>query len=205
MSIEIRTMQASDEFVIEDICYVTSPWGRDSKQELHYAVALRWAIHYVRLETVHCHVAIDTEQEHRVVGYLLSAPDTFAYDMEYEDRTHPELRKELKRVSGANLVKWAKLEAEFMVYPSSKKSAKVKKLISQFPAHMHIDIYPSHHRRGIGRMLFAAHEAHLKEIGCGGYHLFVGSNNANAVKFYSALGMTDQLNQVGSIMFTKSV
>jgi ribosomal protein S18 acetylase RimI-like enzyme len=205
MSIEIRTMQPSDESIIEDICYVTSPWGKDGKEELHHAVALRWAIHYVRHETAHCHVAVDTEEQSRVVGYLLCAPDTFQYDEEYEEKTHPLLKASIKEVSAGNLVKRAKLEAEFSVFPTSMMLPKVKKLIEEFPAHIHIDIYPSHHRRGIGRMLFAAHEAHLKTIGCPGYHLFVGSSNENAVKFYTSMGMTDQVHQVGSIMFTKSI
>ena len=205
MSIEIRTMQLTDEPTIEDICYVTSPWGRDGKEELRHAIALRWAIHYVRHETTHCHVAVDTEMENAVVGYLLCAPDTLRYDEEYEQRTHPLLKEEIKRVSAGNLLKRPKLEAEFLVMPSSKLPPKSRKLVDVYPAHMHIDIYPSHHRRGIGRMLFAAHEAHLKAIGCPGYHLFVGSSNTNAVKFYTALGMTDQVHQLGSIMFTKQI
>jgi ribosomal protein S18 acetylase RimI-like enzyme len=205
MSIEIRTMQLGDEPTIEDICYVTSPWGRDGKQELHHAVALRWATHYVRHQTEHCHVAIDTEENNRVVGYLLCAPDTFQYDVDYEEHTHPLLKQSLHEASDGNLIKRAKLEAEFAVFPYGKMPAKVKGLIAQYPAHIHIDIYPSHHRRGIGRMLFDAHEAHLKEINCPGYHLFVGSSNENAARFYSALGMTDQVNQFGSIMFTKPI
>lgn len=205
MSIEIRTMQLSDAPVIEDICYVTSPWGRNGKQELHHVVALRWALHYVCNETEHCHVAVDTEENDRVVGYLLSAPDTFHYDEEFEEKTHPLIKEEIKKICGRNLVKRGKLEAEFAVFPSSKMLPKVKKIIEEFPAHIHIDIYPSHHRRGIGRMLFAAHEAHLQEIGCPGYHLFVGAGNEQAVKFYTALGMKAQVHQVGSIMFTKSV
>ena len=204
MTIEIRTMQLGDEPTIEDICYVTSPWGRDGKQELYHTVALRWAVHYVRHETEHCHVAIDTEEQDRVVGYLLCAPDTLRYDEEYEELTHPLLKASLKEAA-KNPVHRAKLAAEFSVFPVSKMGPKVKKLVEDFPAHIHIDIYPSHHRRGIGRMLFAAHEAHLKEIGCPGYHLGVGASNERAVKFYKALGMTDAIHQVGSIMFTKPI
>ncbi|MEE4193790.1 MAG: GNAT family N-acetyltransferase [Anaerolineae bacterium] len=205
MSIQIRTMQLADEPTIVDICYVTSPWGRNGKQELYQTVALRWAIHYVRHETEHCHVAVDTEEDNRVVGYLLCAPDTLRYDQEYETLTHPLLKANLKAVGGNNLVKRGKLQAEFGVFSHSKMGPKVKKLIEEFPAHIHIDIYPSHHRRGIGRMLFSAHEAHLKAIGCPGYHLGVGTNNENAVKFYTSLGMTDAIHQVGSIMFTKPI
>ncbi len=203
MGIEIRTMQLGDEPTIEDICYVTSPWGKDGKEELRHIVALRWAIHYVHHETGHCHVAVDTEEQNRVVGYLLSSPDTCRYDEDYQEKTLPLLKQEIKNLCGMNMVKRAKLEAEFSVFPTSMMLPKVKKLVEAFPAHIHIDIYPSHHRRGIGRMLFAAHEAHLKAIGCPGYHLFVGSSNETAVKFYASMGMTDQVHQVGSIMFTK--
>ena len=205
MTIQIRTMQLTDEPVIEDICFVTSPWGRDGKQELYHTVALRWAIHYVRHETAHCHVAVDSEEDDRVVGYLLCAPDTFQYDLDYEEQTLPLLKASIKEASQGNPLKRAKFEAEFSVFPYNKMSPKVKKLITAYPAHIHIDIYPSHHRRGIGRMLFAAHEAHLKEIGSPGYHLFVGKTNTNAVKFYTSMGMDDPIHQVGSIMFTKPI
>lgn len=205
MTIAIRTMQLNDEPVIEDICYVTSEWGKNGKEELRRIIGLRWAIHYVRYETAHCHVAVDLEENNRVVGYLLSAPDTSRYDEEFHEKTQPLLKAEIKRVSGANLLNRTKLEAEFLVYTTKQMLPKAKKLVAEFPAHMHIDIYPTHHRRGIGRMLFSAHEAHLKELGVPGYHLNVGGSNTNAVKFYIAMGMTDQLHQVGSIMFTKPI
>ena len=204
MAIEIRTMKMGDEPTVEDICYVTSPWGRDGKQELYHTVPLRWATHYVRHETAHCHVAVDTEEENRVVGYLLCAPDTLRYDREYEELTHPLLKASIKEAA-KNPVHLAKLTAEFSVILHAKMGPKVKKLVKEFPAHIHIDIYPSHHRRGIGRMLFAAHEAHLKEISCPGYHLGVGSSNERAVKFYTAMGMADAIHMVGSIMFTKPI
>jgi ribosomal protein S18 acetylase RimI-like enzyme len=210
MTINIRTMQVADEETIKDICYVTSVWGRDGKQELRDMIALRWATHYVRHETNHCFAAVDDELEDRVVGYLLCAPDTFAYDEEYKEKTYPLLKEEIKKVSmggkgNVDPIKRAKLEAEFMVHSTSVMLPKVKKLIKTYPAHIHIDIYPSHHRRGIGRMLFAAHEEHLRSIACPGYHLFVGSSNETAVKFYASMGMDDAVHQVGSIMFVKKV
>lgn len=205
MTIKIRTMQLSDEPTIEDICYMTSDWGKAGKQELYHTVGLRWATHYVRHETNHCHVAVDTEENNRVVGYLLCAPDTFQYDVEYAERTLPLLKASLKEASGGNPAKRLKLEAEFAVFRNDKMTPKMKHIIEAFPAHMHIDLYPSHHRRGIGRMLFAAHEAHLKEIGCPGYHLIVGKSNVNAVHFYTAMGMKDELHPFNTIMFTKEI
>ena len=210
MTIKIRTMQVTDEEAIKDICYVTSGWGRDGKEELRDTIALRWATHYVRHETEHCFVAVDDELDGQVAGYLLCAPDTLQYDEEYKERTHPLLKEEIKQVSRGDRgtvdpIKLAKLEAEFMVHPTSVMLPKVKKLIKTYPAHIHIDIYPSHHRRGIGRMLFAAHEEHLRSIGCPGYHLFVGADNETAVKFYTSMGMEDAVHQVGSIMFIKKV
>jgi ribosomal protein S18 acetylase RimI-like enzyme len=151
---------------------------------------------------------LDDELGGRVVGYLLCASDTLRYDEEYKEKTHPLLKEEIRKVSmgdkgNVDPIKRAKLEAEFMVHPTSVMLPRVKKLVKAYPAHIHIDIYPSHHRRGIGRMLFAALENHLRSIGSPGYHLFVGASNETAVKFYTSMGMEDAVHQVGSIMFTK--
>ena len=209
MSIEIRTLQLVDEEAIKDICFVTSAWGRDGKEELRDLIALRWCLHYLRYEKEHCHVAVDSEKEYAVVGYLLCALDTKQYEMDYKEKTLPLIDEEIKRLQPKPGLAQMKLKKDFFLSSKINLGAKVKKVIEEYPAHIHIDIYPSHHRRGIGRMLFSAHEEHLRKIGCEGYHLTVGTSNETAVRFYQAMGMKDTAHLGGKlnfgIVFTKHV
>lgn len=201
MTIEIRTMQLADESAVSDICFSTSEWGKLGKEELRMLVALRWCLHYLWYETAHCHVAVDTAMDNTVVGYLLCAPDTDQQEMKYQEATLPLLKAEIKRLAPTIGVERVKLEKEFFFLSTNKMGERVRKVAAQFPAHIHIDIYPSHHRMGIGRMLFAAHEAHLREMGSPGYHLGVSAANEPAVKFYTALGMTDMVHLGGPLNF----
>lgn len=201
MPIEIRTMQLTDEDAVSEICFVTSKWGENAQEALRELVALRWCLHYLRYETAHCHVAVDTTMEQKVVGYLLCAPDTDQHEMAYQEMTLPLLKGEIKRLAPKIGVERVQLEKEFFFLPTNKMGAYARKVAEQYPAHIHINVYPSHHRMGIGRMLFAAHEAHLRKIGSPGYHLGVGSSNVQAVKFYSALGMVDMFHVGGPLNF----
>ncbi|NSW50947.1 MAG: GNAT family N-acetyltransferase [Anaerolineae bacterium] len=201
MTIEIRAMQPSDEAAVADICYVTSPWGRDGRENLRHLVALRWCLHYLWHETEHCHVAVDTGLENKVVGYLICAPDTERQEAGFRQSTLHLVKAEIKRLAPRVGIERAKLEKEFFFLPTRNMGATARKVAEDYQAHLHIDIYPDHHRRGIGRLLFAAHEIHLRAIGCPGYHLGVSSSNQQAVQFYTAMGMTDMTHVGGPLNF----
>ena len=51
-----------------------------------------------------------------------------------------------------------------------------------------IDVEPERRRAGIGRQLMLAAEAYLKGLGCVGITLEVGTQNAEALAFYTRLG-----------------
>lgn len=209
MPIIIRPMQLADEEAVSEICYVTSPWGKDGKESLRRLVALRWAYHYIQYETSHCHVAVDTEANDAVVGYLLCAPDTRTQEWNFQRLTLPLIKEEIKRLQPLPGLDRLKLQKEFFFTPTEMLGLVVRKIMLEHPAHIHIDINPAYHRRGIGRMLFAAHEAHLRSIACPGYHLIVGSKNAQAVFFYTAMQMQDRAHVGGpfnfGIVFTKKL
>lgn len=200
MSIQIRRMQPADEAVVKDICFVTSDWGKHQQENVRELVALRWCSHYIHHETEHCHVAVDTEQN-KVVGYLLCAPNTFQQEARFRTDTLPALNAEIKRLQPKPGLDRFKLRKEFQFIATHWLGGNVKRILQQYPAHIHIDIYPSHHRLGIGRKLFAAHETHLRDIQVSGYHLIVGSSNETAVQFYQSMEMTEATHVGGKLNF----
>lgn len=208
MSIQIRRMLPADEAAVKDICYVTSDWGKRQQENLRELVALRWCSHYIHHEREHCHVAVDMESD-QVVGYLLCAPNTQQQEIHFREVTQPLLNAEIYRLQPKPGLRRFRLRREFQFVNTQWLGGNVKRVLKQYPAHIHIDIYPSHHRLGIGRKLFAAHEAHLREIQVNGYHLIVGSSNETAVRFYRSMDMREATHVGGKlnfgIVFTKRI
>jgi GNAT superfamily N-acetyltransferase len=59
--------------------------------------------------------------------------------------------------------------------------------LSDYPSHLHINVDPEHHRRGIGRRLIERFSQRCAEDGSSGIHLATGSASPS-VKFYAACG-----------------
>ncbi len=118
MPIIIRPMQLADEAVVSDICYATSSWGKDGKESLRRLVALRWAYHYIHYETSHCHVAVDTEANDAVVGYLLCAANTRTQERDFQQLTLPLIKEEIRRLQPLPGLDRLKLQKEFFFTPT---------------------------------------------------------------------------------------
>ena len=65
-----------------------------------------------------------------------------------------------------------------------------RRLEPRYPAHLHINVHPGYHSRGLGRMLLDGLMTHLREAGSPGVHLGVSSTNRGAIRFYERYGFT---------------
>jgi len=62
-----------------------------------------------------------------------------------------------------------------------------KRILKEYPAHLHIDIVPEFQRKGIGKKLIEHLEKYLKRMNIQGYHLEVDPKNIVGVSFYKKL------------------
>ena len=180
----IRPYRDSDRDDVDEICILTGDAGRDARPVFRDPSVLPalYARPYTVLEPDLAFVADDGG---RAVGYVLGAADTARFAERFRREwlplvaeRYPEPDGEPRRDSSRDeLTARALHHPENMVVPD----------LAAYPAHLHIDLLPSHQGAGLGRALIATLLGALHERGVGAVHLGVATGNAGAVAFYERL------------------
>lgn len=161
--------------------------------EPEHLVPHMWAYPYLTLSPSYCFVLCTKDgDDEKVVGYILGTPDTMKFveriDNEYipaQAESRPWLHKDWAPPAGDKLLTMLHYPGESMI------SNRYPDLVAEYPAHLHINILPSHAGRGYGRELQETLWARLREEGIGGVHLECAEDNANAISFYKHLGFEE--------------
>jgi ribosomal protein S18 acetylase RimI-like enzyme len=147
---------------------------------------------YLRWHRSHAFVAVD-EARGAVVGYILGAPDTRAYDALFRRRMYWRL------AARAFLVSW-------WLHPESFRHLwdwafgyedPAGPFVDRYPAHLHINVLPGWQRLGIGEGLIGMFECHMAGLGAAGIHLVTSNRNVKALPFYRRGGYDVLLEQPG--------
>ena len=180
----IRPFRTGDEAAVADICLKTADVGADATGVFDDDAI--WAEIFV-LPYVHRHpdLAFVVEADDgRVVGYIVCAPDTNAFEEWFHDEWWPE--------RGAQ---WPKPEGEqsrqdgTLIYAYSRRGG-AEPYGEDYPAHLHIDLLPEVQGQGWGRRLIETLVDALRERGVPGLHLAASLENARAIAFYPRVGFT---------------
>lgn len=187
LALALRRATAVDAVAIRSICLRTGDAGRDATR-LHAdpdVLGLVWAQPYLELEPVHALVASD--EGGRLLGYVLAAPDSRAFEARAEAAYWPELRLRypLGPVSGRTP---ADQEAVVLMH---RPPIAPEPVLRRHPGHLHVDLLPEAQGRGAGRALVSAALDSLREAGCVGAHVGVDPGNVPALGFYRRLGFVD--------------
>jgi ribosomal protein S18 acetylase RimI-like enzyme len=176
MDIILRKSKTTDEHHIGKII-IACHWERPVAD--HELLALRWIRQYLVTEPQNCYV-LEHPHTQKVIGYILCASDTIAYENEFEKTYLQKIKdrfEELKKQSFEYLEENRKL---LFFRPSLDFGFDM----ADYPAHLHINILPEFQRSGCGEMLLSAYEANLRSRGIHGYHLCTGANNIKGISFY---------------------
>ena len=180
----IRPFRPGDEAAVAAICIKTADAGADATGIFEDDSI--WAEIFV-LPYVHRHpeLAFVVEADDgRVVGYIVSAHDTKAFEDWFHDEWWPQ--------RGA---RWPKPEVErtrqdgTLIYAYSRRGGS-EPYGDEYPAHLHIDLLPELQGQGWGRRLIETLIAALRERGVSGLHLVASSDNEGAIAFYPRVGFT---------------
>lgn len=179
----IRPAVADDRDALYDICLRTGDAGSDATAlyrdpELIGAI---WAGPYLALEPDLSFVAVG---EAGVVGYVLGAADTAAFEAACERRWWPALRLRWPEPSAAEAASADGRLIDRIHHPPATPAT----VLVEFPAHLHINLLPSGQGRGAGGRLVATLLEALRDRGVEGVHLGVGRRNERAIGFYEHLG-----------------
>lgn len=150
-----------------------------------------WCRAYIVLEPEHCFVLDNGEG--RAVGYVIGTVGTASFVKRYREIFLPYLAAEgIHRPGPDEHVGWSENlpnALRFILYsPENLLHEEEPDLLREYPAHMHIDILPSHQRGGFGRKMVETFSSSIKEAGANGVHLLMVQANTDAGKFYARTG-----------------
>ena len=116
-----------------------------------------------------------------VGGYVLAAEDTRAFAAWAEKSWWPMLRRQYPITDGETA------DDEIIGLLHAPPVAP-DDIVTEYPAHLHMDLLPRMQRLGLGRALMETLLVGLRDSGSPGVHLGVGADNHNAMGFYRHLG-----------------
>jgi ribosomal protein S18 acetylase RimI-like enzyme len=174
----IRASQLTDEPELIEICHLTG-----NPRVEPYLLALRWCLDYLWHDTENCFVAEDS-QTGKVVGYIVGTLNTRQQEQRFIDLMLPKLNAHWRTIRPKTLKRWM----DYLFIRSSLHHP-YKRMVAEYPAHLHINIQPDYQRHGLGGRLFNAFEQNLIENGVTGYHLGVSGDNQVGISFYKKSGL----------------
>ena len=179
--ITIRKYEEKDRENLLKICIETSSLPTEDKKDLDF-LNLMYNDYYAVVEGHNCFVAADDDDN--AIAYIICTENYDAYRKIFLEEYVPRLDE--------NMVVW-NFNAKQGAIGSTVLQEKYKE---EYPAHLHIDVLPEYHRKGIGHMLVNTLKEHLHNKGICGVMLTVGSKNMVGRGFYDKYGF-DFLEQVG--------
>ncbi|MCW3492147.1 GNAT family N-acetyltransferase [Microbacterium sp. SSM24] len=178
----IRPFRPGDEPALAEICLKTADAGADGTGVLDDDDL--WAEIFV-LPYVARHpdlaFVVETEDD-RVVGYVVAAPDTAAFEEWFRAEWWPR-----------HGTRWPRPASEvtrqdgILLY-AYRRGTEAVSFGAEYPAHLHIDLLPEAQGHGLGRRLIGTLVAELRRQRVAGLHLVASPDNAGAIAFYPRVG-----------------
>jgi ribosomal protein S18 acetylase RimI-like enzyme len=179
---QIRPYRPTDRDALFDVCVRTAENGGDSRAlypdpELVPSI---FAAPYAELEPA---LAFVLEDGGRAVGYVLGTADTPAFVRRFREEWLPKVSDRFPPLRTAPAT-----PTETMVHLLHTPERMIVPELAGYPAHLHIDLLPSHQRAGHGRELMNTFLAALARRGVERVHLGMVTANTPARAFYDRLG-----------------
>jgi ribosomal protein S18 acetylase RimI-like enzyme len=195
----IRPFRAGDEPALAEICLRTADAGVDATGVLDDDDL--WAEVFVLPYVArHPEFAFVVEADDgRVVGYIVSAPDTAAFEEWFRTEWWPR-----------HAARWPRPEVErsrqdgILLYAYGRRAG-AEPYSERYPAHLHIDLLPEAQGGGWGRKLIGTLIAKLQRHGVPGLHLVASADNTGAIAFYPRVGFTPLPSHDGVQAFGRSL
>jgi GNAT superfamily N-acetyltransferase len=217
--ITIRPYQPADEAEIIDITYKTGFKGEDLAGRGHCEDARLWYLifiaYYAHYEPDHFFVAVETSKD-SVIGFICGTPDTLTQEVQFRRRMVPRI---VLHLFGYTIWRYPRSFKNVLVmireFSGGTEQAADDPIITQYPAHLHINLLPGHQGLGIGTRLMEHFEAHMRGLGASGLHLGTTNKNHKAVPFYYKMGFSivheseivhhPEFDDLRYLMFTKKL
>ncbi|MFI1521273.1 GNAT family N-acetyltransferase [Kitasatospora cineracea] len=179
----VRPYRPADRAALYDICVRTGELGGDSRQTYpdHDLLPTIFVAPYAVLEPDLAFVLDDGTG--RAVGYVLATADTPTFVRRFRDEWLPTVTDRYPPPTGEPAT-----PSEVMVHLLHTPERLLLPELADHPAHLHIDLLPSHQRAGHGRQLMHTLLDALAAKGVPKVHLGMVTANTAARAFYDRLG-----------------
>jgi GNAT superfamily N-acetyltransferase len=184
-AVRIRPYRPADRAAVYDVCVRTAAAGGDARGQWSTDDLMPdlFAGPYVDLEPSLAYVLDDGE---RAVGYVLGTADTEAFARTWRREWLPRLADRYPSPPDP-----PRTAEEGMIALLHHPEWMVRPELAGYPAHLHIDLLPSHQGGGHGRALIDTFRAAVARVGAAAVHLGVDPANQRARGFYAHLGFTE--------------
>jgi len=183
--ITLRTLARDDIDTLYEIALATGDSGKDASKLYKdpKLIGHIYAAPYAVLTPQTCIVAEDNEG---VVGYVVGVFDTRTFEAELERSWWPDLRQICPDPGATPQPHWT---------VDDKRCAQIhhpqpipQSVVSKFPAHMHMNLFPRAQGQGIGRKLCENWLDLARENGVTGVHVGVSPLNRGGAAFWQKCG-----------------
>jgi GNAT superfamily N-acetyltransferase len=141
---------------------------------------------YAKLEA---QLALVVEDQGGVAGFAVGAVDTAAWEGRLESEWWPVLRAQYAMPSKADASAWTPDQRRIaMIHRPARTPSAVTR---EFPAHLHLNLLPRLHGRGVGTELFKQWLAAAGRAGAEAMHVAVNRANVGAIRFWVRMGFVD--------------
>lgn len=182
-----RTTDPAEVDRLYDICLRTGRAGDDASALTEHPRLLgdTYLGAYLRFEPELAFVLVDGQVEgpEAVVGYVLGARDTAAFDATLEREWWPAVQDRYPAGSAPE----GSFDAGVVATVHGPKGTDPA-VVAEFPAHLHVDLLPEGQGGGNGRRLLETLFDALRALDVPGVHLGVSTDNTRAIGFYQHLG-----------------
>lgn len=181
----IRKGHYADLPGVYEVCHRTGDAGQDASGVVRDRSLLGqfFAAPYLVRDPDWCWIAADTEG---VAGYLVTTPDTAAFDAWMEADWLPALRRLYPADAPGTFPKMETWLRQIIHSPKPPTP-----FLDPYPAHLHIDFLPRAQGQGLGTEFLRRFQEQLRARGVSGFHLGVGDNNPKALEFYRKQGLEE--------------
>ncbi|WP_253774520.1 GNAT family N-acetyltransferase [Goodfellowiella coeruleoviolacea] len=178
----IRPYRPTDRAALYDICVRTGHEGGDARHLYpdHDLLPTLFAGPYAHLEPDLAFVVDDGD---RAVGYIVGTADTATFVHRFRTEWLPTVIDRYPPLTAPPTS-----PSEEMIDLLHRPERMLVPELVDYPAHLHIDLLPSHQRAGHGRALMTRLLAALAERGVPAVHLGMVTANTAARAFYDRLG-----------------
>ncbi|MDQ7879685.1 GNAT family N-acetyltransferase [Microbacterium sp. QXD-8] len=195
----IRPFRPGDEPALVDICLRTADAGADATGILDdddlwaEIFVLPYAAHHPEFAFV-----VETD-DGRVVGYIVGAPDSAAFEEWFATEWWPRHAERWPRPQGEPTATDSRQDG--ILRYAYARAGGAQPFGDEYPAHLHIDLLPETQGQGLGRRLIETLEAALREAGVPGLHLVASADNTGAIAFYPRVGFEPLPSPEGTQVF----